>query len=63
VQGDRAAVGRPAGRSVGKHMRGKPAQLAGALRAEWAYVTGYVVQVAAIALGFVVPVMTCIFAG
>jgi hypothetical protein len=31
--------------------------LAGALRAEWAYAVGYVVQVAAIALGFVVPVM------
>jgi len=31
--------------------------LAGALRAEWAYVAGYVVQVAAIALGFLVPVM------
>jgi hypothetical protein len=31
--------------------------LAGMLRAEWAYVTGYVVQVAAIGLGFVVPVM------
>ena len=31
--------------------------LAGALRAEWAYLAGYAVQVAAIALGFVVPVM------
>ena len=31
--------------------------LAGMLRAEWAYVAGYVVQLAAIALGFVVPVM------
>ena len=31
--------------------------LAGMLRAEWAYVAGYVVQAAAIALGFVVPVM------
>jgi Na+(H+)/acetate symporter ActP len=31
--------------------------LAGMLRAEWAYVAGYVVQVAAVALGFVVPVM------
>lgn len=31
--------------------------LAGMLRAEWAYLTGYVVQIAAIALGFVVPVM------
>ncbi len=31
--------------------------LAGMLRAEWAYVAGYAVQVAAIALGFVVPVM------
>jgi len=31
--------------------------LAGMLRAEWAYVAGYLVQVAAIALGFVVPVM------
>jgi hypothetical protein len=31
--------------------------LAGALRAEWAYKIGYVVQVAAVALGFVVPVM------
>jgi len=31
--------------------------LAGMLRAEWAYLAGYVVQVAAIALGFVIPVM------
>ncbi|WP_246849861.1 DUF4233 domain-containing protein [Nocardioides xinjiangensis] len=31
--------------------------LAGALRAEWAYLAGYVVQAAAIGLGFVVPVM------
>ncbi len=31
--------------------------LAGMLRAEWAYLAGYVVQVAAIALGFVVPAM------
>ena len=31
--------------------------LAGMLRAEWAYRAGYAVQVAAIALGFVVPVM------
>jgi len=31
--------------------------LAGMLRAEWAYLAGYAVQVAAIALGFVVPAM------
>jgi uncharacterized membrane protein len=31
--------------------------LAGMLRAEWAYLVGYGVQVAAIGLGFVVPVM------
>ena len=31
--------------------------LAGMLRAEWAYLVGYAVQVGAIALGFVVPVM------
>ena len=31
--------------------------LAGMLRAEWAYLAGYVVQAAAIGLGFVVPVM------
>ena len=31
--------------------------LAGMLSAEWAYVAGYVVQAAAIGLGFVVPVM------
>jgi len=31
--------------------------LAGALRAEWAYLAGYVVQAAAIALGFLIPVM------
>jgi hypothetical protein len=31
--------------------------LAGMLRAEWAYLAGYAVQVAAMALGFVVPVM------
>jgi uncharacterized membrane protein len=31
--------------------------LAGMLRAEWAYLAGYGVQVAAVALGFVVPVM------
>ena len=31
--------------------------LAGMLRSEWAYGAGWVVQVAAIALGFVVPLM------
>ena len=31
--------------------------LAGMLRTEWAYLAAYVVQVAAVALGFVVPVM------
>lgn len=31
--------------------------LAGMLRAEWAYAVGYVVQAAAIGLGFVIPVM------
>ena len=31
--------------------------LAGMLRAEWAYLAGYAVQVAAIALGLVVPMM------
>nr|WP_166140224.1 DUF4233 domain-containing protein [Nocardioides ochotonae] len=31
--------------------------LAGMLRREWAYAAGWVVQVAAIALGFVVPMM------
>ena len=31
--------------------------LAGMLRAEWAYLAGYAVQVAAVALGFVVPAM------
>ena len=31
--------------------------LAGALRAEWAYGVGYAVQVAAVGLGFVIPVM------
>lgn len=31
--------------------------LAGKLRAEWAYAAGYAVQVGAVALGFVVPVM------
>ena len=31
--------------------------LAGMLRAEWAYLAAYVVQVAAIGLGFVVPAM------
>lgn len=31
--------------------------LAGMLRAEWAYLAGYVVQVAAIGLGFFIPVM------
>jgi hypothetical protein len=31
--------------------------LAGLLRAEWAYAAGWVVQVAAIGLGFVVPMM------
>ena len=33
--------------------------LAGMLRAEWAYTLGWFVQVAAIALGFVVPLMFC----
>ena len=31
--------------------------LAGMLRAEWAYIAGYAVQAAAVALGFVVPAM------
>ena len=31
--------------------------LAGLLRAEWAYTAGWVVQVGAIALGFVIPLM------
>lgn len=31
--------------------------LAGMLRAEWAYVAGWVVQAAAIAIGFLVPLM------
>jgi hypothetical protein len=31
--------------------------LAGALRGEWAYVLGWVVQGAAVALGFVIPLM------
>ncbi|GAA1791510.1 hypothetical protein GCM10009795_041490 [Nocardioides hankookensis] len=31
--------------------------LAGMLRAEWAYMLGWVVQVCAIALGFVIPLM------
>ena len=31
--------------------------LAGMLRAEWAYVLGWAVQVAAVALGFIVPLM------
>ena len=31
--------------------------LAGMLRAEWAYLAGYVVQVAAVARGFVLPVI------
>lgn len=31
--------------------------LAGMLRAPWAYTAGYVVQVAALALGFVIPLM------
>ena len=31
--------------------------LAGMLRAEWAYLAGYAVQVAAVAVGFVVPAM------
>ncbi|MGZ4466769.1 MAG: DUF4233 domain-containing protein [Nocardioides sp.] len=31
--------------------------LAGMLRAEWAYVLGWAVQVAAVALGFLVPLM------
>ena len=31
--------------------------LAGMLRAEWAYVAGWVVQVAAVAIGFLVPLM------
>jgi hypothetical protein len=31
--------------------------LAGMLRAEWAYVLGWLVQVAAIALGFAIPLM------
>ena len=46
----------PAG-SVGLGLAVVCLLLAGMLRAEWAYVAGYLVQVAAIGLGFVVPVM------
>ena len=43
--------------SVGLGLAAVCLLLAGMLRAEWAYLAGYAVQVAAVALGFVLPVM------
>lgn len=52
-----AAVDTSTALSVGLGMAVVCLLLAGMLRAEWAYVAGYGVQVAAIGLGLVVPVM------
>ena len=43
--------------SVGLGLAAVCLLLAGMLRAEWAYLAGYAVQVAAVALGVVLPVM------
>lgn len=42
---------------VGLGLAGAALLIAGMLRAEWAYWLGFVLQVAALALGFVVPAM------
>jgi hypothetical protein len=43
--------------SIGLGLAGAALVIAGLLRLEWAYYLGFVLQVAAIGLGFVVPVM------
>ncbi|MBD3913095.1 DUF4233 domain-containing protein [Nocardioides hwasunensis] len=52
-----AGVGTATALSVGLGLALVCLLLAGALRAEWAYGAGYAVQAAAVALGFVIPVM------
>jgi hypothetical protein len=52
-----AGVGTAAALGIGLGLAVACLLLAGMLRAEWAYLTGWVVQVAAVALGLVVPLM------
>jgi hypothetical protein len=52
-----ADVARPTALTVGLGLALACLLLAGMLRREWAYLLGYAVQVAAIGLGFVVPMM------
>jgi len=50
-------VGTGTGLAVGLGMAAAAVVIAGLLRREWAYYAGFGLQVAAIGLGFVVPVM------
>ncbi|MBF4160313.1 DUF4233 domain-containing protein [Nocardioides sp. CBS4Y-1] len=50
-------VGTGAALGIGLGLAAVCLVLAGLLRAEWAYLAGWIVQAAAIALGFVVPAM------
>ena len=61
-----AGVATPTALTVGLGLALVCLLLAGVLRAEWAYLLGYAVQVAAVALGFVIPIMFAlglVFAG
>ncbi|MBA3309079.1 MAG: DUF4233 domain-containing protein [Nocardioidaceae bacterium] len=50
-------VSTPAGLVMGLGLAVAAVVIAGLLRSEWAYFLGFVLQVAALALGFFVPVM------
>lgn len=52
-----AGVGTATALGIGLGLAAACLLLAGMLRREWAYLTGWVVQVAAVALGVVVPLM------
>lgn len=52
-----AGVAAPTALTVGLGLAVACLLLAGLLRFEWAYVGGWLVQVAAVALGFVIPMM------
>jgi hypothetical protein len=52
-----AGVSTAAGLATGLSLAGAALLIAGLLRMEWAYYAGFALQVAALALGVVVPVM------
>lgn len=52
-----AGVGLGTGLAVGLGLAAACVVVAGMLRREWAYLVGWAIQVAAVALGFVVPLM------